>query len=182
MIAVDVQHTGTRPPALATQQRDLLVGYVLDKNSNNQQADGKAATKWIHSTFGITIGASTTWRYLRDAGFTSQLAKTKGKGYTKTDEELATELWNWLKQRRAAKQTKGLMASFDFTFTFTPQRPTSHLRATRGWSTKTSRRHLSIHQLYPDMRVERWCGQDTCAIVHVQSGIQIRSQGYSPTA
>ena len=117
MIAVDVQHTGTRPPALATQQRDLLVGYVLDKNSNNQQVDGKAATKWIHSTFGITIGASTTWRYLRDAGFTSQLAKTKGKGYTKTDEELATELWNWLKQRRAAKQTKGLMASFDFTFT-----------------------------------------------------------------
>ena len=115
--AVDYTTIQGRPKALSEEQEKLLVGHAVHMNSRKLEFHGKTAAAFLDQHFGLHVTPRTASTYLTDAGFSSRLAMTRAKGYTKTVDELALEITDWISDRRKERTFAGLCASVDFTFT-----------------------------------------------------------------
>ena len=109
-----------RLPILDEPQTDLVIGYVLQKNSENSKVTLSKVRKFIQKELTEKISLSFVHSTLQKAGFSSRRMKCQAKGYKVDDRCLAQLHLEWVKKYTPLIFT-GVdhtnVCSFDFTYT-----------------------------------------------------------------
>ena len=152
---VDVTSYSHRPPALTSEQIDHLVWFCDSQKLQSRANQHRRGKNWQSTRLGVNVSYSTVQRYLHDKRLSSQEMRTKKDGFRKTDEELAKETCDWVKQQHTEKRLDGLGASLDFTFTShrTDQQRTL---GPKGRVPEKQRQNSWTYELYLNLWVERW--------------------------
>jgi len=109
-----------RPRSLTEEQLRLLVGYVCDQNSLNEEFHILTAQSFVSTKFGVGLSRSCVYSILRPAVFSSMAAQTSTSGLKLNSDELCSIARKWLDEHREMgllETPRNKLRSIDFTFT-----------------------------------------------------------------
>ena len=118
--AVSENYGQGRPTSLTEEQTRLLVGFVCDKNSKYEEVHISTAQSFITTQLGVELSTSCVYTNLRQAGFSSRVAKTCSSGFKLDTRSLCFIAEQWLDEHRASgllDTPRNRLCSIDFTFT-----------------------------------------------------------------
>jgi transposase len=107
---------GNRERTLTEEESQLLVGFVLHNNSQQQEVHLETLKNFIFTVFNKEVSISTVHNYLRDLGFSSRVTRGRNSGFQLDSEQMARMAFEWL-QVTPLRCPRDCLCSIDFTFT-----------------------------------------------------------------
>lgn len=120
-----------RPAALNARQERFLIGFVVNKNHDAEQATYADCQKALKVKFDIDVTLATVRNYCKLLGISSRLAKRRTAAIKLTTSDAATRIFEWNAKARVDQVFSTTVLSLDFTYN--SQRTTKiHSLSTRG--------------------------------------------------